>query len=501
MNALSAQQLSRSLTGPFDSLRDYLSAVEARGGLLRIAAMDQDRYEATGFAYRMVEEFGFDQAPPFLIERIHIDGHWIEMPVIGNVFGGWSNEALAYGVSTPSGGDAYRAAFEHLRNLYRANEGWPRIPPVEIPSDSAPCKEVIQHGDAADLLQFPWLRTNPADAGAYITTGTVIVEDPELGRNVATYRCQVKGRDRIGVNMEKGQNAWTMLQKYQQRGATSMPAAVVIGADPITFAVGTSKMARLGEDELTFAGGLRGRPVEIVRCETIDICVPAHAEIVIEGEISTTERDEEGPYGEVYGFMGLKKPDNFFMDVTAITHRRSPFVVNAFAGVTKLTMSLPQIVANNVNLAKTIPNLVEFYRPIETIGVAVMSIDKRFPGDGIAAGQHVAATDLFAKVIIVVDKDVDVRDKTEIFQALGTRWQPDPASLLVPQTRGFPLDPSAPTRWLTSKMIIDATRQWPSEGGPEKSPRISRELLEELSPDTFDLVASRWDEYWKDWSR
>jgi 4-hydroxy-3-polyprenylbenzoate decarboxylase len=227
--------------------------------------------------------------------------------------------------------------------------------------------------------------------------------------------------------------------------------------------------------------------------------VPAHAEIILEGEISVTEMEEEGPYGEVYGYIGLKKPSNFFMTVKAVTHRHNPIMVNSFAGITKLTMNIPQVVANNLNYKKIIPNLVEFYRPIETLGVALLSIDKRFPGDGMTAGQHIAAGDLFAKIIIVVDKDIDVHDKTQIYQALGTRWQPDPASMLIPQTRGFPLDPSAPQRWLTSKIIIDATRQWPAEGGPESWPPASRELLQEKCPETFELVAKRWQEYWKDW--
>lgn len=491
-----------TITGPFDSLRDYVAAVDASGRLLRIADMDQDRFEASGFAYRLVDEFGFDDAPPFLIERIRSGGNWFDSPVIGNVFGGWDNEALAFGARTAPGDsrDPYRAAFEHLSRIYAAADGWPRVAPVEVSPDNAPCKEVVTTGDDCDLLRFPWLQTNPGDAGAYITAGTVFVEDPELGRNVATYRCQIKNGRRIGVNMENGQNAWSMLKKFQQRGQATMPAAVAVGVDPITFAVGTSKMAQLGEDELEIVGGLRDKPVEIVRCETSGVRVPAQAEIIIEGHISATDTDEEGPYGEVYGYMGLKKPANFFMDVDAITHRRTPWVVNAFAGITKLTMSLPQIVANNIAYRKVLPNLVEFYRPIETLGVAVLSINKRFPGDGLAAGQHIAANDLFAKLVIVVDGDVDVRNKTQIFQALGTRWQPHPASLLVPQTRGFPLDPSAPTRWVTSKMIVDATRQWPAEGGPADAPKISRQILQEQSPDTFDLVAERWDEYWKDWS-
>ncbi len=489
-------------TGPFDSLRDYVAAVDARGGLLRIADMDQDRYEATAFAYRLVEEFGFDEAPPFVIERIRTGGAWHDLPVLGNLFGGWANEAMAFGVAqdTPAR-DMYRTAFERLRSVYAAQDQWPRIAPVVTPSAGAPCQEIVVTGDDVDLGAFPWLQTNPGDAGAYITAGTVFIEDPELGRNVATYRCQVQSRNRIGVNMETGQNGWSFLQSYRKRGQETMPAAVVIGVDPITFAVGTSKMAALGEDELQIAGGLRGKPVELVKCRTSDLLVPAHAEIVIEGEISVTGTEAEGPYGEVFGYMGLAKPKNFFMTVTAITHRRKPWVVNCFAGITKLTMSLPQTVANNVAYRKALPNLVEFYRPIETMGVAILSINKRFPGEGLTAGQYIAASDLFAKVIIVVDHDIDVRDKTQIFQALGTRWQPDPASLLIPQTRGFPLDPSAPTRWLTSKMVIDATRQWPAEGGPEKWPQVSREIVEQRHAEAFEIVAARWPEYWRDWQK
>jgi len=501
MSSPAAQAKTVQLTGPFDSLREYTAAIEARGGLLRIPEMDQDKYEATGFAYRMVEERGFDHAPPFLIERIKINGEWMDGPVLGNVFGGWTNEAMAFGVQsiTDNQRDMYRAAFDQLSSMVRENEGWPRILPVTIPDQDAPCKQVIIREPDVDLSKFPWIRTNPGDAGAYITAGTVFAEDPELGRNVATYRCQIKGKNKIGVNTEVGQNAWNFLMGCKKRGQAVMPAAVVIGVDPITFAVGTSKLAALGEDELELSGGIRGKPVELVRCETSDVLVPAHAEIILEGEISVSEKEEEGPYGEVYGYMGLKKPSNFFMTIKTVTHRRNPWMVNSFAGITKLTMSLPQIVSNNLNYKKVIPNLVEFYRPIETLGVAILSIDKRFPGDGITAGQHIAAGDLFAKIIIVVDKDIDVHDKTQIYQALGTRWQPDPASLIIPQTRGFPLDPSAPQRWLTSKMIIDATRQWSTEGGPEKWPEVSREIIKKQSPETFDLVAQRWSEYWKDW--
>ena len=484
-------------TGPFDSVRDYIAAIEARGSLLRIPDMDQDRYEATAFAYRLVEERGFDEAPPFLIEKLTHRGRQYDLPVLGNLFGGWDNEALAFGVDPDSAEQQglYRAAFDRLATLYREHDGWPRIEPVEIDAANAPCRQVVVTGDDVDLFEYPWVQTNPGDAGAYITAGTTFVEDPKLGRNVATYRCQVKSKNRLGFNTETGQNAWSFIQAYRRRGEKQMPVAIVIGADPITFSIGTSKLAALGEDELDIAGGLRGKPVELVKCETSDLRVPAHAELVIEGTVATEETEEEGPYGEVYGYIGLKKPKNFFVNVTAITHRRQPWIVNCFAGITKLTMSMPQIVANNVNYKKVIPNLVEFYRPIETIGVAILSIDKRFVGEGMQAAQHIAANDLFAKLVIVVDKDINVRNKAQVYQALGTRWQPSPASLLIPQTRGFPLDPSAPTRWLTSKMIIDATRQLPEEGGPQQWPDVSREIVVKQHPEAFELVARRWASY------
>jgi UbiD family decarboxylase len=485
MSATAPCPAALRLSGPFRSFREYVSALEAHGRLLRIDAMDQDRFEPTGFAYRLIEEKGFHGAPAFLIERIRSGGRWLEGPVLGNVFPGWIAEALAY------------AAREHLAARLGSDGRWPRIPPVTVEPGSAPVKEVTLTGDDADLTKFAWIQTNPGDAGAYITAGTVFMEDPELGRNVATYRCQVKGPRRLGVNCEIGQHGWNFIQRAKQRGLEHLPVAVAIGVDPITFSIGTSKLTALGEDELEVAGGLLGEPIQLARCESTHLLVPAHAEIVIEGFIPTGSGEEEGPYGEVYGYMGLKKPWNFFMNVTAITHRRKPWVINAFAGITKVTLTMPQAVAHFAHYRKLVPGLVDLYRPDETIGVTLVSIDKRMPGDGMIAGQHLAAGDMFSKAIIVVDKDIDLHDKGQVLHALGTRWQPSPGSLLIPQTRGFPLDPSAPTRWVTSKMIIDATRQLPAEGGPAQWPAVSRMLIEERSPETFRLVAERWADYWK----
>jgi 4-hydroxy-3-polyprenylbenzoate decarboxylase len=287
--------------------------------------------------------------------------------------------------------------------------------------------------------------------------------------------------------------------KMQKQGKKKAAIAVVNGVDPITFTLGASKLAKLGEDELEYVGGLRGKPVEMVKCETSEILVPAHSEIVLEGEIPLGEMEEEGPYGEMYGFMGLKKNQNFFMNINAVTHRNNPWIVNSFAGVTKISPSILQTVINSIDYKESIPNLLDIYRPAESTGVLLASIDKQHAGEGMSAGRILAEKDFFGKVIIVVDKDVDVHDKAEIFQALGTRWQPNPAAEIVEETKGMPLDASAPKRFFTSKIIIDATRQFSDEGGPAIWPEISKVMLQELSPDTFDLIEKNWESYFSDW--
>jgi len=489
------------MIGPFDSLREYVSALEARDLLIRIPKMDQDKYEATGFAYQLVKEFSYDLAPAFLIEKIKINNHWMDGPILGNLFGGWHAEALIYGIDPLSRNQkaARQMTFQHLANIFKNKRAWPKISPIEIDSDQSSCKENVLLGKEVDILKFPWLQTNPADAGRYINAATIFIEDPDLGRNVATYRCQVKGKDKIGVNTEIGQNAWNFLMKMQKQGKKKAAIAVVNGVDPITFTLGASKLAKLGEDELEYVGGLRGKPVEMVRCETSEILVPAHSEIVLEGEIPLDEMEEEGPYGEMYGFMGLKKNQNFFMNINAVTHRNNPWIVNSFAGVTKISPSILQTVINSINYKESIPNLLDIYRPAESTGVLLASIDKQHAGEGMSAGRALAEKDFFGKVIIVVDKDVDVHDKAEIFQALGTRWQPYPAAEIVEETKGMPLDASTPKRFFTSKIIIDATRQFSDEGGPVIWPEISKVMLEELSPETFDLIEKNWESYFSDW--
>lgn len=489
-------------TAPFDSIRDYVQALEGRGRLLRISAMDQDQYEITAFAYRLIDKFGIEQAPAFMVDRVKIGGEWREGPLLANPYGRWPDEALLFGV-TPITSDyqqMYHAVLGQLATCLDASGQWRRIPPVEVPAAGAPCKEVILKGDAIDITRFPWLQNNPADAGRYINITSVIMDDAEFGKNTGTYRCQVRDARRISVNPEPSQHGWRILTAMRQRGDKVARVAIAVGADPYTFCASSTKMAAFGEDELEFAGGLRGSPLPVVRCETSHLLVPAHAEMIIEGEVPLHEGLDEGPYGEMYGYLGPKKPNNFFMNIQCVTHRRQPWIVNSFTGLTCDMPRAPQIAANFFLYRRLIPNLTGLYAPRGANGVIVISIDKKLPGEGMAAGQYLAANIGLNKVVIVVDKDINILDPSQVLHALGARWQPK-ASLLIPQTQMMMPDPSRSHWALSSKMVMDATRQLEAEGGPRSWAPLNRDLLVQGAPGAFPLVDGRWEEYLQGWTR
>ena len=486
-------------TGPYDSVRDFLAALDARGRLLRIERMDQDAYEATGFAYRLMDKYGWDEAPAFLIEQIKIDGKWIDGPVLSNIYGGWDTEAMGLGVEeiTDNFDHMYKAALNKAVSLADENGQWKRIKPTITDNANAPCKEVVITDRDLDMTIYPWLKCNPEDGGRYINMGSVILQDPELGRNVGTYRCQIKNKRKIAINTEVGRHGWTFLQEAKKRGQKSVKGAVVLGVDPITFALSCTKVTELGEDEFELAGGLKGKPIELVQCKTSDILVPADAEMVIEGEIPLDQQEEEGPHAEMFGYLGLKRDGRFFMNIEAITHRKNPLFFNVFTGVMRAYFtSIPEAFAY-LTFKKLIPNLVGIHWPSRLTGVMVVSIEKKLAAEGFAAGQQVAAHTMFSKITIVVDKDVNIHNFREVMHAVATRWQPGAASLIIPRGQGSSLDPSAPERGLISKIIIDATRQLPEENGPKTYPPVSRQLLENAAPNVFDLVDSKWSEYWK----
>ena len=486
-------------TGPYDSLREYIRAMEATGNLVHVAEMNQDEYETTAFVYRSIERLGYWKAPALLVDRVKIDGEWVEGPLLANAYGPWASEALCLGVPMEEITDNHEQMYRKTLDLVEKKMGFgglAKIDPEVVDASAAPVKEIVLTGDDIDLTKFAFIQTNPADAGRYMTTGSVIMLDPQLGTNVGTYRCQIKGPRQIGVNPEPTQDGWRMIMAAKQRGEKTMKCSIVMGADPLVFTASSTKLGGpMGGDELALAGGLRGKPVQVVKSEHSDIMVPAHAEMVIEGEIPLDELLPEGPFAELYGYLGRAKEENFFMNVTAITHRPKPIIVNAYTGIARAYCTAPVEAGFRAQFRRSVPGFLNMHMLLQALGVYIVQINKTSPGQGISAGLAASSSSGLAKVVIVVDKDVNIYRLDDVMASLGSRWQPVPGTVLIPQSQGVPLDPSAPRRGLTSRVIIDATRQFESEGGPATMAPVSRELLEELAPNAFPNIDAKWETF------
>ena len=482
---------------PYDSMRDYVAELEKRNKIIRIKEIDQDIYESTALIYKMLERMG-DKAPGFIAERTKANGKWFDTPVVGNIYNGYDTVALSFGVEDVSdiSIDMYHATVKRLQSFYQPDSTWKQIEPVEVKKGKAPCKEVVLMGKDADVLKFPWIKNNPLDAAQYISAGSFVMSDPDIGKNVGTYRIHIKGSHKIGAYFTNQSHGYAMMMKAAERGEETVPVSIAVGLDPISWMMSSTRLADIGTDEFSVVGGFRGKPIELVKSETNDILVPAQAEFIIEGEIPM-EAEEEGPYGEMFGYLG-KETNTFFVNVKAITHRKNPWVFNIYTGAGSGYFTLPWDMGNYVRMKKLLPSLVNLYVPPNAPSTGIISIDKKFPGEGMEAGMFAIGYRTFGfgkKIMIVVDSDVDVADISRVLHAVSTRWQPVPASLLINNSFHMPLEPSSREMFMSSKIVIDATRQLPSEGGPDTFPPDLRTVLEERAPESFEVVEKKWETY------
>ncbi|MGI9309762.1 MAG: UbiD family decarboxylase domain-containing protein, partial [Gammaproteobacteria bacterium] len=476
---------------PFDSLRDYINALDARGLVMHFDRIDQDAYEGTALMYRLVDRYGRFEAPVVIFDEVKIDGEWKRGPVIANFSRHVDIEAIMFGVE-PVPGDTpatYHRARKHLDGMLAGKGAYPEIAPRVGAREDAPCKEVVLEGDAIDVSAFPFFQNNPGDSGRFINTTSVFTQDEVMGLNIGTYRCEIKGPRHIAVGSGEGQTGHTMMTAAKARGETRYPITLVVGQDPMIWLVSGSRIpARRGKkpvDELAAAGGLRGKAVDVIKCETNEILVPAHAEMIIEGTVSLENFELNGPYGEGSGYIGAPYKEAFPMTVTRVSHRRNPWLVNDFTGVSRPLLEQPSAALTTAQLKILIPEIRD-YRYQDS--VTFFSIAKSKPGQALEVGKQLAKMIPVFKIVMMVDEDVDLWDPADLYMAFATRWQASPASYVFEELPTMPLEPSAPSRGRTSKIVIDATRQWPEEGGPENYPAFSRNVLQEHDPDVFDRI-------------
>jgi 2,5-furandicarboxylate decarboxylase 1 len=370
-----------------------------------------------------------------------------DIPIVCNAVA--SRRALAFALGVP---EAILAA-EYGRRLRQP------IKPVAV--REAPFHRVVRSGADLDLGRLPIPTYFPGDAGRYLTAGMLVARDPDTGVETEGYhRFQLKGRDRLGVSLHSRRRMFEYQRRAEARGQ-ALPCAVVLGLHPLV-SMGSLAYPPPDVGKFEVVGGLLGEPLEIAPCTTVDVLVPAAAEIVIEGEILPGVREPEGPFGEFTGYFSRRSTEHVFV-ATAIARRDRPWFQSIGSGragdhITTLGMIREAEIWNA--LSRTIPNVTGVHVPLSGTSsfTAYVAIKQGRPGEAKQVIPIVLGVDHYLKLVIVVDDDIDVFDESDVMWAVATRMQADRDLVMISGSLGALLDPSADEQGVTAKLGIDATR-------------------------------------------
>jgi 4-hydroxy-3-polyprenylbenzoate decarboxylase len=482
---------------PFQDLREFVALLDKRGQLRRIGATVKRELEITEIADR-VAKGPVEQNHALLFERVE----GFSLPVLINTFGTAERMAWALGVERLDELGAKVAELLDLRMpgslLEKLKKG---LELLEVARTSprlvkhGPCQEVVETTHPS-LAEIPALWCWPKDAGHYITFPLVITRDPVTGlRNVGTYRLQVYDHATLGLHWQTHKGGAEHEREARRVGHDRIPVAIALGADPATMWAGTAPLPP-GLDEILLAGWLRGRGVEMVQARTIDLEVPAYAEIVLEGYVDPAESRTEGPFGDHTGYYSLAHPYPVF-HLTALTRRRDaiyptiivgrPPMEDYWLGKATERLFLPII-------RTMLPEIVDVNMPAEGVfhNLVIVSVKKRYPGQArkVMYGLWGLGLLMLAKNVVVVDEWVDVQDLSEVVWRVTNNI--DPArDLVVVEGPTDDLDHAALRHRYGGKLGIDATEK--------RAPldRVEQPWPDEIrmSDEVRQRVAARWREY------
>lgn len=474
-------------------LPQFVRELEKRNDLKRITQPLSTKLEITEVADRVVKSGG----PSLLFDHVR---ETPDVPVAIGLYGSDARLALALH-------DAPQNIASRIEGLIKTTppEGLfgklqtglkllPTAMSLGVKSvNDGPCKETKYFGDDVDLSKLPVLTCWPQDGGPFITLPMVFTHNPNTGRrNVGMYRVQIYDRNTTGMHWQMHKVGAQHHREAQDR-QQKIEAAVCLGGDPcLPFCA----IAPLPEeiDEMMFAGFLRGKPVEMIKCETIDVRVPADCEYVIEGTIDPQETRPEGPFGDHTGYYTPIEPYPVFR-VTCITQRKKPIYPATIVGIPPMEDAWLGGAVGTIfkPLIKTqIPELVDMHLPVEACfhNCAIVSIKKRYPNHAYKVMHALWGLGqlMFSKVIIVVDDDVDVQNLSEVLWRVTNNI--DPArDVQIIKGPVDSLNHAAPMVGFGSKMGIDATTKWPSEGHAREWPDVVK-----MDRTTVEKIDAIWDQ-------
>jgi 4-hydroxy-3-polyprenylbenzoate decarboxylase len=451
----------------YSDLNDFLSDLDRRKLLTRVTEPVSPDLEIAAVTDRACKLP--DGGPALLFEQATS----FDVPVATNVFGSLERMCLALGVKTlddlaaeinqlmtPQMPAGIMGALKMLPVVSRLSDLMPKT------VKDGPCQEIVTRDGTLDDL--PILKCWPEDGGRFITLPLVFTKDPESGvRNIGTYRMQVFDGRTTGMHWQRHKGG-AQHHRVAERLGKRLEVAVALSPEPVLTYCATAPMPE-GLDELILAGFLARRRIEMVKCVTVDLDVPASSHIVLEGYVEPGERRREGPFGDHTGFYS--QPDDYpVFHLTCITRRKRPTYLTTIVGVPPMEDYYLGMATERIFLPliqKTHPEIVDLHFPAEGIfhNLVIVSIDKRYPGHArkIMHAFWGLGQLMFSKTIIVVDKDIDVHDVREVAWIVGTHIDP---LRDVQMTKGpvDDLDDAADLPAFGGKMGIDATRKWASEG-------------------------------------
>ena len=475
-----------------DDIHQFVDELEKAGELKRIITQVDSDLEIAEILRRTM----YANGPALLFENVKD----YDMPVLGNAFG--SLKRLEIGLETsdfteigqrivdmtkmevPSG---VLNKIKKLPELAKMGDVFPKL------EKDGPVTEIVDGSPSFDKI--PILKTWPKDAGRFITFGFVVTKHPETGvRNLGVYRMQILDSKHALMHWQKHKRGAHHHDITKEKGE-KIEAAIVIGGDPATIFSAVAPVPE-GLDKFVFAGIARKKGIKTVKCKTIDLEVPANAEIVLEGYVDPFDVRDEGPFGDHTGYYTPKEPYPTFT-LTGIMQRKKPIYLTTIVGKPILEDAyIGKVIERSfLPLIRMFqPEVVDFSMPASGWfqGLAIISIKKRYPGQArkVMMGLWGLGQLSLTKIFVVVDDDVNVHDINDVIWAITTRADAARDVMIIDKTPTDTLDPASPLLNLGSKLGIDATQKTKEEG-------FEREIQEQVKVDdaTKSLVDSKWSGY------